>query len=77
MLLILSLIDYHIITGFYAVLYMINLVLLVLVKTNGVTINHAKRWLDLGFMKFSTLRINKNHIDFICCKAFHNATLQD
>ncbi len=46
--LILSLIDYHFISSFYIVLYVINLVLLVLVKTIGVSHNNAQRWLKLG-----------------------------
>ena len=68
--LILSLIDYHIVTGFYAVLYVINLVLLVLVKTNGVTINHAKRWLDLGFMKFQPSELTKIILILFAAKLF-------
>ncbi len=46
--LILSVIDYHFISSFYIVLYLINLVLLGLVVTIGETHNDAQRWLKLG-----------------------------
>ena len=68
--LILSLIDYHFITGFYIVLYAINLVLLLLVKVNGVTINHAKRWLDLGFAQIQPSEITKIILILFTAKIF-------
>jgi rod shape determining protein RodA len=67
---ILSLIDYHFITGFYIVLYVINLVLLVLVKVNGVTINHAKRWLDLGFTQLQPSELTKIILILFAAKIF-------
>jgi rod shape determining protein RodA len=45
---VISLIDYHFIAKFYIILYVINLILLVLVKLIGKTYNHAQRWLDIG-----------------------------
>lgn len=56
---ILSLIDYHFIASFYIVLYVINLVLLILVKTSGTVLNHAQRWLDLGFFQFQPSELTK------------------
>lgn len=44
-----SLFDYHFVCNFYIVLYLVNLVLLVMVKVNGITLNNAKRWIDIGF----------------------------
>src|SRR5690554_2128289 len=44
---IVSLFDYHFISNFYIVLYLINLVLLLLVKFMGITIYNAKRWLGI------------------------------
>ena len=67
---ILSLIDYHFITGFYLVLYIINLILLVMVKVNGVTINHAKRWLDLGFTKVQPSELTKIILILFAAKLF-------
>lgn len=43
-----SLVDYHFICKFYIILYIINLILLIMVKLFGKTINHATRWLVLG-----------------------------
>lgn len=47
---VVSMIDYHFISKFYIVLYLINLILLVLVKLVGVNFHGAQRWLDIGFM---------------------------
>lgn len=56
---VISLIDYHFVSKFYIVLYLINLVLLILVKVVGVSINYAQRWLDLGFMLFQPSELSK------------------
>ena len=56
---VISLIDYHFISKFYIVLYLISLVLLILVKAVGVSINYAQRWLDLGFMLFQPSELSK------------------
>lgn len=56
---VISLIDYHFISKFYIILYLINLVLLILVKVVGVSINYAQRWLDLGFMLFQPSELSK------------------
>lgn len=47
---IVSLFDYHFIAKFYIILYLINLVLLLLVKFVGVEYNNAQRWLNLRFV---------------------------
>jgi rod shape determining protein RodA len=44
---IVSLIDYHFISEFYILLYIVNLILLVLVRLVGVEFNNSRRWLDL------------------------------
>ncbi|HKL80847.1 MAG TPA: FtsW/RodA/SpoVE family cell cycle protein [Mobilitalea sp.] len=56
---VVSLIDYHFISKFYIVLYIINLVLLVIVKLFGKTINYAQRWIDLGFTDFQPSELSK------------------
>lgn len=59
MAVIVSLIDYHFICSFYIVFYGINLLLLILVKTNGKTINYAQRWLQLGPIQFQPSELSK------------------
>ncbi|HWT75674.1 MAG TPA: FtsW/RodA/SpoVE family cell cycle protein [Mobilitalea sp.] len=56
---IVSLIDYHFICSFYIVLYLINMVLLVLVKTSGKSLNFAKRWLVIGPLQFQPSELSK------------------
>lgn len=56
---IVSFIDYHFIASFYIVLYLINLVLLLLVKFIGVSHYNAKRWLDLGFFELQPSELTK------------------
>ncbi len=69
--LILSLIDYHFITGFYIVLYVINLVLLVLVKSRfGVVHNGAQRWLNLGFFELQPSELTKIILIIFAAKLF-------
>jgi rod shape determining protein RodA len=57
--LILSLIDYHFICNFYIILYIINIVLLVLVKLIGKTINYAQRWVVIGPIQFQPSELSK------------------
>lgn len=59
MAVVVSLIDYHFISDFYIILYGINLVLLVAVKLFGTTVNHSKRWLNLGFLQFQPSELSK------------------
>jgi rod shape determining protein RodA len=70
MVVVISLIDYHFISKFYIVLYLFNLVLLILVKVVGVTINYAQRWLDLGFMLFQPSELTKIIIIIFFAKLF-------
>jgi rod shape determining protein RodA len=69
---IVSLFDYHFIAKFYIVLYGINLVLLVLVKVVGKTINHAQRWLDLGPIDFQPSELSKIILIIFMAKIYSN-----
>ncbi|HHV13835.1 MAG TPA: rod shape-determining protein RodA [Clostridiales bacterium] len=57
--LVLSLIDYHFICNFYIILYIIGIVLLVMVKLFGRTINHAQRWVMIGPIQFQPSELSK------------------
>jgi rod shape determining protein RodA len=59
LILFVSMVDYHFIAQFYLVLYGINLVLLVLVKTIGTSVNHAQRWLNIGPLQFQPSELSK------------------
>ncbi|MBH1940875.1 FtsW/RodA/SpoVE family cell cycle protein [Mobilitalea sibirica] len=65
-----SLIDYHFMCKFYIVLYLINLVLLVLVRVAGVERNNARRWLDLKFFEFQPSEISKIILILFMAKLF-------
>ncbi len=69
---VLSLIDYHIISSFYLVFYVINLVLLALVKFSsfGIVLNNSRRWLDLGFTSFQPSELSKIIIIIFAAKLF-------
>lgn len=56
---IVSLFDYHFICKFYIILYLINLVLLVLVRLVGVEHNYAQRWLNLKFFELQPSELSK------------------
>ncbi len=56
---IVSIIDYHFICEFYILLYIINLILLVLVKLVGVEFNHSKRWLNLKVVTIQPSEFSK------------------
>lgn len=47
-----SLIDYHLIIKFYWVIYAINILLLVLVQIMGETKGGAQRWVNIGGIQF-------------------------
>jgi len=70
MAMIVSLFDYHFIAGFYIVLYVINLVLLILVKTIGTTINNSQRWLDLKIFEFQPSELTKIILIIFTAKIF-------
>jgi len=67
---IVSIFDYHFVCSLYIVLYIINLMLLVMVKVMGVTINFAKRWLDLGVMMFQPSELSKVILIIFIAKIF-------
>lgn len=67
---IVSIIDYHFIAKFYIILYLINLVLLVLVKLIGVEYNNARRWLDLKFFDFQPSELTKIILIIFFAKLF-------
>jgi rod shape determining protein RodA len=56
---IVSLIDYHLISEFYILFYIVNLVLLVLVRVAGVEINHSRRWLNLKVINIQPSEFSK------------------
>lgn len=56
---VVSLIDYHFISQFYIVLYIINLVLLVAVRVAGVSINNSRRWLKIAGVQFQPSELSK------------------
>jgi rod shape determining protein RodA len=67
---IVSLIDYHFICKFYIILYLINLVLLVLVKLVGVNHLNAQRWLDLEFFELQPSELTKIILILFYAKLF-------
>lgn len=70
MVAILSLIDYHFISSFYIVLYLINMVLLVLVRLVGVSHYHAQRWLDLKVTELQPSELTKIILIIFAAKLF-------
>lgn len=46
---VVALVDYNWILNFHWVIYVVNIILLVLVKLIGKEVNGAQRWIDLGF----------------------------
>lgn len=70
LVIIVSVIDYHFICKFYVVLYLLNLVLLVLVKLFGSTVNNAQRWLDLTYFMFQPSELSKIILIFFMAKFF-------
>lgn len=69
--LVVSLIDYHFIASFYIIMYIINLVLLILVKSSfGVTINYAQRWISLFGIQFQPSELTKIILILFAAKVF-------
>lgn len=67
--LVISRIDYHILTFFTTILYGVAILLMVLVKTPlGVTSHGARRWLQLGPIQFQPAEVAK--IAVIVCLSY-------
>lgn len=58
-LFVLTLMDYHILLNMRWLIYAGNLILLLAVQFFGETVNGAKRWLDLGFVRFQPSELTK------------------
>ena len=56
---IVSVIDYNFITGFYRLIYLAAIILLLLVKIMGSIGGGAQRWIDLGFFRFQPSELCK------------------
>ncbi len=65
-----SLVDYHFICSFYIVLYLINLILLVLVKLIGVSMNESQRWIDIKVTMFQPSELTKIIMILFIAKIF-------
>lgn len=63
-MLLLSVVNFNFVCGFSRILYLINIVLLVLVKLVGVKVR-CQRWLILA-LQDSAVRIDQNYYDNIC-----------
>jgi rod shape determining protein RodA len=59
MALVVSLFDYHFICKFYIVLYLLNLVLLIMVRVDGKIINNAQRWVVIAGIQFQPSELSK------------------
>lgn len=64
-----SLFDYHFISKFYIVFYLINLVLLGLVEVIGVSTNNSQRWLNIG-IQFQPSELTKIFLIIFTAKLF-------
>ncbi len=56
-------------------LYLLGVVLLVLVATSGVVAMGARRWLDIGFMRFQPSEIMKLAVPMACAWYLHEQPL--
>ncbi|MCI8835339.1 MAG: rod shape-determining protein RodA [Ruminococcus sp.] len=56
---VISLIDYEWVLGWYWILYLVNIGLLISVLLFGVNTNGATRWLNLGFVQFQPSDLTK------------------
>lgn len=54
-----SIFDYHFVSKFFILMYLFNLALLVLVKTNGIVRNDAQRWVAIGPVEFQPSELSK------------------
>lgn len=52
LMIVISLFDYSFFLQFYWLIYVVNLILLLLVRYAGVEVNNAKRWLEIAGIQF-------------------------
>lgn len=55
----LSVVNFDFLCGFNRILYVINIALLVFVKVAGVSVNGARRWINLGFTRLQPSELTK------------------
>jgi rod shape determining protein RodA len=55
----LSVLNYNFICDFSRILYLVNIVILVLVKLFGVRVGGARRWISLGFTRIQPSELSK------------------
>ncbi len=67
---IISFIDYHFVCKFYVILYFVNLILLIWVKLDGITINYAQRWIKVGGIQFQPSELSKIILILYLAKLF-------
>ena len=67
---IVSLVDYHFLGKLYILLYLINLILLILVKYIGVSYNYAQRWLKVKYFEIQPSELSKIILIIFLAKIF-------
>lgn len=63
-------IDYHFILKFYLLIYLVNFVLLILVKVAGSVHMGAQRWIDLGPVQLQPSELTKIFLIFFFARFF-------
>lgn len=58
-MLVVSLMDYHFIMRFYWILYVLNIILLLLVRFFGENVNGATRWIKIAGIQFQPSELTK------------------
>ena len=59
LMLFISFVDYNWLLNFYWLFYFVNIILLVLVKAIGVSVNGAQRWIRLGGFQLQPSELSK------------------
>lgn len=70
LLLIFSKIDYRFLKPYSGILYIAVIVMLILVKVFGLTVNSAQSWIDLGFFQFQPSTVAQLLLIVILAKYF-------